>query len=416
MRAQKTSTQPLGAVELALAVALGAGSLGTPAALAQPFAERAGADLAVVDARLIASPGAAPRDGVTVVLRDGRVESIGRAAPPEGMQLLDAGGRIVTAGFWNSHVHLTDPRVPTEPQTVLRDMLLRYGFTSVVDTGSDPAVTLPVLQKIASGELDGPRILLAGGSFVGRDGTPAYLPGIQLPELHEPAEAARAVHAVLEFAQGIKIFSGSFQGPSLTIHLAQDVVQAVAEAAHAKGAFVIAHPTDRLGLENAVRGGVDVLAHTAPPAGPLGDLVQEMLERKTALVPTLKLWRWELARNQVPEEGIRQSQQAGVAQVRELAAAGGEVLFGTDVGYMNDWSTTEELELLSEAGLSPHQILAALTTAPARRFAEDSGRVEVGAPGDLVLLHRDPTDDPAAFSEVFATVRNGRVVFRSDDR
>jgi imidazolonepropionase-like amidohydrolase len=175
---------------------------------------------------------------------------------------------------------------------------------------------------------------------------------------------------------------------------------------------VIAHPTDRNGLVNAVENGVDALAHTAPPAGALGpELIDRMLKGRVALVPTLKLWSWELARSNVPAAQISAFQNAGVDQLREYAAAGGEILFGTDVGYMRDYDTTEEFEMMHRAGLTFGDVLASLTTHPARRFAGESGVLEPGAPGDVVVFTADPAAEPTAWSQVRYTVRGGQTVY-----
>jgi imidazolonepropionase-like amidohydrolase len=396
------------ATRLAVSCALGLASLAPVTA----------ADLAITNVRLHPAPRQPPIEHATVLIRDGKIERVGAGLETGGLEVLDGGGRVATAGLWNCHVHHSDPRFTAQgpaagAQELVRDMLLRYGFTSVLDTGSDPLSTRALIAAIERGDLEGPRIFTAAGGFVATDGTPVYLPGIKLPELATPAEAGPAVNAVLDAgADGIKIFSGSFQGPNRTVLLPPEVIRAVTDAAHARSSFVVSHPTDRDGLVNAVENGVDVLAHTAPPAGPLGpDLVRDMLARKVALIPTLKLWSYELRRNRVPEEGVRQYQGAGVAQTAEYARAGGEILFGTDVGYMTDFDTAEELEMLKRAELDFGAVLAALTTHPARRFAGESGKVEPGAPGDLVIYVEDPARDVTAFSRVAYAVRGGKVVF-----
>ena len=142
-------------------------------------------------------------------------------------------------------------------------------------------------------------------------------------------------------------------------------------------------------------------------------LVAAMLEREVALIPTLKLWSWELRRFRVPESELRDYQGAGVAQTAEYLAAGGEILFGTDVGYMRDYDTTEELEMLRRAGMGFDAVLTSLTTAPARRFARPGGAVEPGAPGDIVIFAGDPAGDVTAFARVAFTIRGGRVVYDS---
>jgi imidazolonepropionase-like amidohydrolase len=108
--------------------------------------------------------------------------------------------------------------------------------------------------------------------------------------------------------------------------------------------------------------------------------------------------------------------QAGVDQLRAFARAGGTVIFGTDVGYMDDYDPTEEYRLMGEAGLTFEQILAALTVNPARRFGgpQSSGRLAKGAEADLVVLDGDPAKDLGAFARVRHTVRGGTVVFSRD--
>ena len=55
----------------------------------------------------------------------------------------------------------------------------------------------------------------------------------------------------------------------------------------------------------------------------------------------------------------------------------------------------------------------ALTTAPAARFGaeDDTGRVEIGARADLVVLDEDPARDSTALAKVNLTLRNGEVIY-----
>src|SRR3546814_2679236 len=93
--------------------------------------------------------------------------------------VVDGDGGAVRAGFWNSHVHFTEPKwagaadLPAPRlQSQLREMLVRYGFTSVVDTGSDPRDTGPLRARIESGEIAGPRIITAMSPLFPPDGVP----------------------------------------------------------------------------------------------------------------------------------------------------------------------------------------------------------------------------------------------------
>ena len=130
-------------------------------------------------------------------------------------------------------------------------------------------------------------------------------------------------------------------------------------------------------------------------------------------MPTLKLWRAALVRAGIPEASAADIQQRAVDQLRMFTRAGGEILFGTDVGYMRDDDPREEYELMAAAGMSGRQILASLTTAPAARFGRDeqAGTIAPGAIADLVMLDADPADDPTAVSRVALVARGGRIMY-----
>lgn len=101
-------------------------------------------------------------------------------------------------------------------------------------------------------------------------------------------------------------------------------------------------------------------------------------------------------------------------QSEAFQRAGGDVLFGTDVGYTDVFDTTEEFNWMSRGGMSYQQILASLTTNPARRFGFDqhSGRIAKGYDADLVVLHSDPVHDVTAFADVQCTIRGGSIIYK----
>ncbi|HEU4517012.1 MAG TPA: amidohydrolase family protein, partial [Steroidobacteraceae bacterium] len=138
--------------------------------------------------------------------------------------------------------------------------------------------------------------------------------------------------------------------------------------------------------------------------------IEQMRAKNMAVVPTLKLFPYELKRMDLPERVVEGATSDAVEQVRSYAAAGGQILFGTDVGYMTDYDPTDEYRLMARA-LKPMEILASLTTAPAARWKEQKtrGRVAEGADADLVVLEADPAADAANFARVRCTVRGGKL-------
>jgi imidazolonepropionase-like amidohydrolase len=105
--------------------------------------------------------------------------------------------------------------------------------------------------------------------------------------------------------------------------------------------------------------------------------------------------------------------EEAAAQLRAFAEAGGQVLFGTDVGYMTDYDPTDEYVSMQQAGLSYAQILASLTTGPAQRFgrAARTGRLAPGLDADVTVVDGRPEDDIRALARVRYTLRSGRLLF-----
>jgi len=383
---------------------------------------------ALVGGTIYTDPAAAPiRDGV-VLIRDERIVAVGARGAvqvPNGTETIDCTGLFITAGFWNSHVHFTERKWANaaridapELASQLQAMLTRYGFTSVFDTGSMWENTKRIRDRIESGEVAGPRIRSTGEILEPPGGAPPDLVlditgamHVKLPEVGGAADARAAARALLDAGvEGIKLYAQTWAPPIVVMPL--DAVRAAVDEAHRRGKLAFAHPSNRDGLLNAVRGGVDVLVHMTPQMGPWNDaVVDEMIAARVTLIPTLKLWRYELRHDR---ESIRESfAGVGVGQLRAWRQRNGAVIFGTDVGYMNDYDPGDEYALMADAGMSSSDILASLTTAPAARFGASSraGRVAPGLDADLVVLAADPAADVRAFAAVRHAIRGGRVIY-----
>ncbi|WP_202842923.1 amidohydrolase family protein [Luteimonas saliphila] len=392
-------------------------------------------DLAVVNARIVSAPDASPIARGTVLVRDGRIAAIGDAAEvdvPGDAEIVDAQGGTVVAGFWNSHVHLMAPpldRASAHAGDVLSQTLtsayLRWGFTTIFDIASAPGNAIALRERIAAGEVDGPHILTVDAPFFPKDGKPVYVPdelggwAPRLAEVATPAEAAaRARRQLDEGADGLKLFGGAIVGGEVgVLPMDLDVARAVVEVAHVAGKRVFVHPTNAEGIAVAIDSGADVLAHTAPQAGPWPEaLLRRMVEDDMALVPTLSLFEVEMRKEGVPEAIIQREVGITKQQVAAFAAAGGAVLFGTDAGYVDAYDTSVELRLMHAAGMDWRRILDSMTAAPAAYFghAQRKGRIAEGLDADLVVLRGDPAEDVAAFADVRYTLRGGRLVYRAE--
>jgi imidazolonepropionase-like amidohydrolase len=130
-----------------------------------------------------------------------------------------------------------------------------------------------------------------------------------------------------------------------------------------------------------------------------------------ALTPTLTLWEVEY-KGSDPDE-LKKGMGKAAQQLKAFAEAGGQILFGTDVGYIERFDTSEEFAWMSRAGMSFQQILASLTTNPAQRFGYSTrrGHIAEGMDGDLVVLRTDPAQGATAFSKVRYTILGGKIIY-----
>jgi imidazolonepropionase-like amidohydrolase len=392
------------------------------------------ADLALTHARIYAAPDADPIVDGTLLIHDGRIQRMGPDSAvrlPGTTRVIDVRGAVVTAGFWNCHVHLLTPPLlnadkhsNADLSQALTQMLTRWGFTTVFDIASQLPNTLSIRRRIDSGEVAGPKVLTVGDPFFPKNGTPIYVkqfmqdngfPNEEITDI--TAAVARAHRQIREGADGVKLFAGAIVGGKIgVLPMPLDQARALVAAAHADGKPVFAHPSNLDGINVSIESGVDILAHTSPDGGPWSpELTRRVLSHHMALIPTLTLFEVELKRGNAPDEEVRRFEDTAVQQVAVYSKAGGQILFGTDVGYIDVFDTTEEYRQLGRA-LGWRQILTALTVAPAQRFgyAAHEGRLAPGMDADLVVLQADPAEDVTAFARVRMTMRHGQLLYQAD--
>ncbi|MES5488861.1 amidohydrolase family protein [Bradyrhizobium sp. INPA03-11B] len=369
---------------------------------------------------LYTSADAAALPDAVIVISDGVISAVGKSGDvkePADARVIDCSGKTVVAGFWNSHVHFTEHvwhnagETPAAPLTQhMQEMLTRWGFTTVWDLGSDPRNILPLRKRIAAGEVAGPNIFLAGSIFP-KDGHPAYLPAdMQLPEASTPDEATQLARSYMDLnLDGVKLFTGVFKGNKPVVNMDPAIARAAVDVAHAQGKPVFAHPQNKTGVETVITAGVDIMAHTDPSeAGYAPEQLARFKAQGIALIPTLSLFTTVVLDPAVTNRLLA----ATVNQLKQFSENGGPVLFGTDVGFTKLYETTQEYQLMHRA-LSEREVLASLTTNPARYFkAAKKGKVEQGFDADLVVLDGDPLSDVANLAKVSSTIRAGHVIYQ----
>lgn len=383
--------------------------------------------LAFTNAKIYLDPFKTPIERGSVIIAGSKIIGIGESGKisiPQNAKQVSLAGKCILAGFWNSHIHLMEPHwLSTDSlsgeqlSSQFQKLLTSYGFTHAVDLAALDIGNLTRLRKrIENGNVEGPALLLAGVPFAPPAASPFYIAPYRLPELD--SKKAVKKHIKEQFSKGadlIKIWSASPTGTAI-INMPPELVMTAAKLTRQRNRILAAHPTNLEGAEIAVNHGVNLLVHSAPEdRNPWPeDLIVKMVQKRVGLIPTLKLYKWDLESHGIITENHSLIETA-VTQLKQYHQQGGIILFGTDLGYMTDYNPLDEWLLMQKAGLSYLDILASMTTTPAEFFGlgDKVGRVETGFTANLVVLSEDPAVSINAFSSIFYTIQNGRIIYES---
>jgi imidazolonepropionase-like amidohydrolase len=241
-----------------------------------------------------------------------------------------------------------------------------------------------------------------------------YIPGMAV-ELDDPALLPDAVAEQAAAGDGWVKLVGDWidRGVGdLAPVWPDDVLAAAVEAAHSAGARVTAHVFSADAVPGLLRARIDCIEHGT---GLTDDLIAEMAERGTALVPTLVNVETfpgiaEQAGKYPAYAAHMRKLHAGAADVvRRAVEAGVPVYAGTDAGGGVDHGRiADEVLALHAAGMSATAAIGAASWA-ARQWLGRSA-LQPGARADLVVYRRDPRVDLSVLREPALVVLRGKPV------
>lgn len=178
----------------------------------------------------------------------------------------------------------------------------------------------------------------------------------------------------------------------------QDVLNALATSARAKGKMSVAHAASREAWGMALDAQVDVVTHV-PMEGVLESTMADKARAEGRIaVPTLAMMEGLCRKLWIVRRGL--DFRNSIESVRALRKAGVKMAAGTDAnsswfGYVpHGEGLHHELELMVRAGLTSGEALRAATLGAAEAFGlGDRGVVEVGKRADLLLVEGNPLAD-----------------------
>jgi imidazolonepropionase-like amidohydrolase len=399
--------------------------------------------LAIVGGTLIDGTGAAPVLDAAVVIHDGRIVAAGprsKVKIPKDANVVDAHGKTILPGLWDMHAHFE--------QVEWGPIYLAAGVTTVRDCGNEFEFITAVRDAIAQGRGLGPRLLLAG--IV--DGTGTYTIGVERVDTPDQARMWTDRYHAAGFQQ-MKIYSS----------VKLEELKAVADEAHRLGMTVTGHIPEGLTAYQAIEAGQDQINHIgyiadimkAPlpenasrldrfKAGANIDLQSPEAQKALAFLkthhtvvdPTIALMEFFTATTAKPpasfEPGVNKVAPELAEQLTDVAPpndrseigekvfekelaiigalhrAGIPVVAGTDQTVPGH-SLHREIELYVQAGFTPMEAIQAATIVSARAMGleKESGTVEKGKRGDLILVNGNPLENIHNIRNVEYVITNG---------
>jgi len=386
------------------------------------------------------------KENVTIIISGETIESVedGFLDPDSDTRLIDLSDQTVLPGLIDLHVHLegeTNPNRYLETFTMdpeeraLRSVMfarrtLEAGFTTVRDLGGT-GVNTALRDAIASGYIDGPRVISVGKSLATTGGhadpTNSFKqslmghPGPEDGVVNGVADAREAVrqrykngadHIKITATGGVLSVAKSGQNPQFM----DDELRAIVETADDYDMHVAAHAHGKEGMMRAVLAGVKTIEH-----GTYMDeeVMQAMIDNDSYYVPTILAGNFVAEKAEIdgyfPDLVRPKAREIGPLIQETFGKAysyGVPIAFGTDSGVSPHGGNAKEFELMVEAGMPEVEaILSSVKTASEVLGLQDQiGSIEPGKHADIIAVDINPLEDITALQNVVFVMKGGDVV------
>jgi hypothetical protein len=417
---------------------------------------------------LIDGTGGPPVIDSAIVVQDGRIREVGKRGEisiPQGAEVIDAKGKSILPGLIDGHCHYRD---------WMGELYLAYGVVTCPNISNNPVEWIIAQREgVRNGSIRGPRVWAAGNVIDGPppEGAGGLRRQRTSIVVENEDQARKAVRMLAEKGvDGVKLFERLSPqaaraaadearrlgrpvfGHSLDIFASADAGYKTVEHSWSVLYTSIQDPKKRAELDRArMTRKIDTAeAHIHMDPAMFDRIIKVMTEKRVHWSPTWATWfrplstfapdmkRREIALLKDPrlrylpsyilkdtESFFAKYENAATEKrsqlltgykmlqefVRKFAAAGGKIHSGSDPNHVvPGYGVHAELQMLTEAGLSPVQAVqtASLNVAQAWGKDKDYGSVEKGKVADLVVVRGDPLQNISATQDVEMVLMEGR--------
>lgn len=354
--------------------------------------------------------------------------------------ILNLTGKYVIPGLFDMHAHVAGVRKNSYNQDSSENalkMLLDYGVTTIRSPAGPTNQSVALKHNVSEGILEGPEMFTAGRLLNG--------PQIAIPFVEKQISTEEQAREEVrnQAAAGVDYVK-------LYVGLPPNLVQAAIDEAHSQGIGVIGH-LYMTSWTDAVNMGIDALTHGVPvnpsllPSGDsreqflengggpfdhllwldlldldsteINEMINALVENSVPVDPTLSIYETMLRDDGYgfsdPQNQLRWAKVLQLTKI--MHDKGVQILSGSDIpnfGLIPGASLHNELELLTEAGIKPLEVVAIATNNGAEALGIDNrvGTIEAGKEADVIILTSNPIENISNTKGIEAVIVDGRFV------
>ncbi len=408
-------------------------------------------DLLLQNAQIV-DPAAQKISRGSILIRNGKIEQILNAAPKNfAGEKIDLAGKWIIPGLNDIHVHSYGNMAPGNNMQLLMapgaaKMMLYCGVTGFLDLFSAESEILRLRDQQRRDGMLGADIYCAGPilTCTGGHGT-EY--GIPTRVINSPADAEKEIaDLALKKPDVIKIVYDHAFGRMPTIDHA--TMEAAVKAAAKHGMKTVIHIGTWQDAKEAILAGANAITHLHGEEIP-DEVVALMKQKNVYSIPTMTVETElvHLAQNPALLDNTLLAAVATPAvvgayrdtskfdnrtkawmkwqksmyvscyrSIKKLADGGVKIMAGTDAGNFGTFqgfSVHREIQIMTDAGISIWQALAAATTIPGEFLGQPFG-VRAGSVANLVVLNASPIENISNTQNIAMVIHHGKVVNRDD--
>ncbi len=386
-----------------------------------------------------------PEIGWTIITEGEKIVAVTKEANLDSCEVIDLNGKYIMPGLVNMHVHLPASGKPKKKQTdakklvklmtscnFLRNVMIKLcegyaktqllsGVTTIRTVGGVEDVDTRIRDRIAKGEILGPRIL-ASNMAVSVPG--GHMAGSLAYEVTTAEQAKEIVKKIAKDRPDLiklmitgGVLDAKVKGEPGEVKMSADIIKASCDEAHELGLKVAAHVESPQGVKLALENGVDTIEHGAKPDA---EIIALFKEKKACHIATFSpalpfaLFDSSISHASEIEKYNGYIVFEGIIECAKACLENGiPVGLGTDTGcpYITQYDMYREINYFHKyCGVSPAFALhtATLVNAELAGLKDQIGSIEEGKIADMIVCDKNPLEDLSVLRELSMVICKGK--------